>query len=212
MIDKISIMKKIIFSFIVVISILLLSGCANRQVPSQNPTKHQAKRWFNKREWLNGLQLNPSETVDLVELYRQYHTNKSYWDKALAYLKNQNLQTLPIGRYAIDGENVYATVTENPTKDFDSTVWESHRKYIDLQYVISGEEKIGVASPANLTVTKPYDTAKDVANYSGNGKLYDATPGTFFLFFPSDAHRPNIAADAKRAADKKLVIKIRYAD
>jgi biofilm protein TabA len=77
--------------------------------------------------------------------------------------------------------------------------------------VISGKEKIGVASPRSLTVIKPYEASRDAANYSGNGKLYDAIPGTFFLFFPSEAHCPNIA-DGDKTADKKIVIKIRYTE
>ena len=180
-----------------------------RKTDPVNPSKHQAKKWFKKQEWLNGLHLTPSNSVNYVEFYRQYHANKQYWDKAFDYLKTQNLQSLSLGRHEIDGDNVYASVTENPTKDFDSTTWESHRQYIDLQYVIAGKEEIGVASPQKLTVVKPYDAKRDVANYSGKGKLYHARPGTFFLFFPSEAHRPNIA-DGNKAADKKIVIKIRY--
>ncbi len=107
--------------------------------------------------------------------------------------------------------NVYATITENPTKDADSTKWESHRNYIDLQSVISGEEKIGVAPVTNLTVTMPYDVTKDLANYSGEGTFYTAVPGTFFLFFPQDAHRPNVTTGGNKP-DKKIVIKIRYAE
>lgn len=202
--------KKILLPFAVVL-LLSTDVRANNPTPSKNPTKHQAKKWFKKKEWLNGLQLKPSKSVNYVEFYRQYHANKAYWDKAFDYLKTQNLQTLSTGRHDIDGDNVYASVTENPTKDFDSTMWESHRKYIDLQYVISGKEKIGVASPQKLVIIKVYDATKDVANYSGNGKVYRAEPGTFFLFFPSDAHRPNIA-DGDKKADKKIVIKIRYAE
>ena len=202
--------RKLIFLFAFISSLFLL-GFTTGKVASNNPTKHKAKKWFKKKEWLNGLQLKPSKSIDYVELYRQYHANKTYWDEAFNYLKTQNLQTLPVGSYPIDGDNVYASVTENRTKDYDSTMWESHRKFIDLHYVISGKEKIGKASPEKLTVVRPYDASRDAANYTGDGKLYDAEPGTFFLFFPSNAHRPNIA-NGDKAPDKKIVIKIRYAD
>jgi YhcH/YjgK/YiaL family protein len=138
-------------------------------------------------------------------------SNKTYWDKAFAFLKDNDLQTMAAGRYAIDGDNVYAMITENPTKNLDSTKWESHRNYIDLQSVIKGEEKIGVADITKLTVTMPYDASKDVANYAGDGKFYTALPNTFFLFFPGDAHRPNITTNGNKP-DKKIVIKIRYAE
>ena len=190
---------------------LSVAGLVNAQSTPDNPTKKQAKKWLKKGEWLNGLQLKPSSSVNYVELYRQYHANKNYWDKAFEFLRTKDLQTLAIGRHAIDGDNVYATVQDVPTKDYDSTMWESHRKYIDLQYVIRGKEKIGRESPEKLTVTRPYVEARDIMNYSGPGKLYLAVPGTFFLFFPSDAHRPNIA-DGDKIADKKIVIKIKYTE
>jgi len=193
------------------LTFLSINGFSNERTAPKNPTKHQAKKWFKKKEWLNGLQLQPSKSINYIEFYRQYHANKAYWDKAFDYLKTQNLQTLSLGRHDIDGDNVYASVTDNPTKDFDNTAWESHRNYIDLQYVISGKEKIGVASPQTLTIIKPYDASRDAANYSGNGKLYNAIPGTLFLFFPSEAHRPNIA-DGDKNPDKKIVIKIRYTE
>ena len=174
-------------------------------------TKKTAKKWVKKMEWKNGLKLNPHETVNDIEFAKQYHINKEYWDKAFAYLKDNDLKTLEKGRHPIDGENVFAIVTEDPSKNFDKTNWESHRKYIDLQSVIEGEEKIGVYAVLKAKVTKEYDEAKDVANYSADGKLYSAKPGTFFLFFPSDAHRPNITPGGNLVV-KKIVIKIRAAE
>jgi len=76
--------------------------------------------------------------------------------------------------------------------------------------VIEGEEKIGVASVLNATVTREYDEKRDAANYSIDGKLYSATPGTFFIFLPSDAHRPNITPGGNKVV-KKIVIKVKYA-
>lgn len=174
-------------------------------------TKNKSKKWFKGKEWLGGLELKPHKTVDVQEFARQYHLNKSYWDKAFAFLKNTDLNKIAKGKYPIDGENVYASVTADSSKNFDKTNWESHRKYIDIQYVINGEEKIGVYPVSKATVTKEYDDKKDAANYSADGKLYSATPGTFFIFFPSDAHRPNITPGGNKVV-KKIVIKVRVAE
>jgi len=203
-------MKKIIF-FFVISFYSLVNIHASAQTTSATLTKKQVNDWYQKKEWLSGLQWQPHESINKAELAKQYQVNKPYWDKAFAFLKNSDLQTMAVGRYAIDGDNVYAMITENPTKDLDSTKWESHRNYIDLQSVINGEEKIGVADITKLTVTMPYDAAKDVANYSGDGKFYTALPKTFFLFFPGDAHRPNITTSGNKP-DKKIVIKIRYTE
>ena len=199
-------MKKI-FSISFLLFVLLLT----KQAFAQSSDNKETKEWFKKKEWLGGLQLQPHSSVDQKTLARQYSLHKAYWDKAFAFLKEHELQTLAVGKYPIEGDSVYATVTENPTKDYDSTKWESHKKYVDLQYVISGEEKIGVSPLPGLTITKAYDPSKDLQNYSGEGKLYTASPGTFFLFFPSDAHRPNITTGDKKP-DKKIVIKIAYAE
>jgi len=60
-------------------------------------------------------------------------------------------------------------------------------------------------------VIKPYDENKDVANYVADGPLSSATPQSFFLFFPTDAHRPNITPGGNKVV-KNIVVKIRAAE
>ena len=199
--------KKLLFS-------LLVFSCRGFSLQSKaqsSTSRKENEKWFKQEKWLGSLKLKPHPTVNVQEFARQYHANKKYWDEAFAFLKNNDLAKLAPGKYPIDGDNVYSSVTDDPTKDYDVSKWESHKKYIDLQYVISGEEKIGVAPVADVKVTEPYDAEKDIEHYSGPGKTYDAKPGTFFLFFPGTAHRPNITTGGNKT-DKKIVIKIRYAD
>jgi len=190
---------------------LLLLSLTSFYATAQTISAQQADEWFQKKEWLAGLSLQPHESINKTVFARQYQLNKNYWNKAFAFLKEHDLTTMAAGRYAIDSNNVFAIITENPTKNMDSTKWESHRNYIDLHLVISGEEKIGVADVAKLIITMPYDASKDLINYSGDGNFYTAVPGTFFLFFLSDAHRPGITTNGNKP-DKKIVIKIRYAE
>lgn len=187
---------------------LLVAVIANAQ--QHELTAKSAKNWVKSRIWANDLKLKLSSSTNNLEFAKQYAANKAIWDKAFEFLRERNLDQIAPGKYPIDGENVYASVTEGPSKEFDQSAWESHQNYIDLQYVIKGKEKIGVAPLDSLTVTKPYDPAKDGANYSGNGRYYIATPEEFFLFFPSDGHRPNIKVNGNDKV-KKLVIKIRVA-
>jgi YhcH/YjgK/YiaL family protein len=174
-------------------------------------TEKDAKKWVKSKEWSNGLKVNASSSVNAVEFAKQYHANKAYWDKAFEFMRDKNLKDLAPGKYVIDGDNVYATITEAPSKTFEQSAWESHRKYIDLQYVVTGQEKIGLSPLSETTVTAPYDDSKDIAHYTAKGKFYTATPDEFFLFFPNDAHRPNILVDGYDVV-KKLVIKIKYAN
>ena len=192
--------------------ILFLSMNLFAQTGKENEwTKQKAKKWFKQKEWLNGVQLTPHSSIDQQEFARQYHLNKAAWDKAFAFLKEHDLATIEKGKYPIDGENVFASVTEDPSKDFDKTNWESHRKYIDVQCVISGEEKMGKYPVTKATVTKPYDEKKDVANYSADGKIYSIPAGSFIIFFPADAHRPNITPGGNKVV-KKIVVKVRVVE
>ncbi|MBS1524262.1 MAG: YhcH/YjgK/YiaL family protein [Bacteroidetes bacterium] len=176
-----------------------------------NPNdKNAAAQWVKSNVWANGLKIRIYPEVNAMEFKKQYEANKTVWQKALKFLADSaKLATLAPGQYPIDGKNAYATITYAPSKTFEASKWESHQKYIDLQYVITGEEKIGVTPVSGATVTEPYNEKKDVAHYSTEGTYYLATPKEFFLFFPADAHRPNIKVDGYDDV-KKLVIKIRY--
>ena len=192
-------------------SLIFLGLILCMQLPAQSTgvtfTKHAVNKWFNKKEWLGGANLKLHSSIDKKEFARQYHLNKTYWVKAFAFLKKHNLDSLPKGKYIIDGDNVTAAVTDTASKDFDKTTWELHRRYIDLQCIISGEEKMGVYPVAKSEVNKAYDDKRDVANYNAPGKFYVAGSRTFFLFFPSDAHRPNITPGGNKDV-KKVVLKI----
>ena len=153
-------------------------------------------------------QLKPHKSINKEEFAKQYHTNKLWWVKAFAFLEENDLDRLKPGKYAIDGENVFATITEGPPKRFDTSKWESHHNYQDIHYVIKGKEKIGVAPVSLATVTNEYDKARDLVFYTAEGRYYTADPDIFFIFFPQDAHRPNLEMEDYDMV-KKIVIKIR---
>lgn len=204
-------MKKLLLSSALIAAVLFTTNLTASAQAKTEVKDVKAEKWFTGHEYLGGLKLVPAPSTNAVEFARQYKLNKAVWDKAFAYLKNTDLDKLPVGKYPIDGENVFASVTDVPNKPFDKTAWESHRKYIDLQYVIRGAEKIGVNPVAASKVTEPYNEAKDSAHYEADGKIYEAVPGTFYLFFPTEAHRPNIKVDGVDHT-KKIVLKIRYVE
>jgi biofilm protein TabA len=201
-------MKKLFLSSaLLIVTLLSINSSASAQKKTEW-TEAKAEKWFNEHKYLDGLKLVPAPSTNKIEFAKQYEANKAVWDKAFAYLKNTNLDSLPVGKYPIDGDNVFASVTYSATKPYEKTAWESHRKYVDLQYVIQGAEKIAGTPVATAKVTVPYDEAKDVAHYEADGTQYEARPGTFYLFFPPDAHRPNIQVDGIDK-DKKIVLKIK---
>jgi biofilm protein TabA len=195
----------------VLVMIFIAANPAPAQTNTHDWTAKSANKWVKSKQWSNGLAIKAHPSVNKVEFARQYNANKAYWDEAFLFMRDKDLKDLPPGKYVIDGDNVFATVTYGPSKTFEQSGWESHRKYIDLQYVITGKEKIGVSPLADATVTRPYNDDSDGAKYSAEGRYYIATPKAFFLFFPGDVHRPNIKVDGFDTV-KKLVIKIRVAD
>jgi biofilm protein TabA len=199
-----------IASIIKTACLLLVLNIAVNKANAQTDSLTLAKKWVESRAWANGLKINVYADINTLEFYRQYTRSKDTWDKALSFLADsKKLDTLKPGMYPIDGKKAYASITEGPEKTPEAAKWESHRKYIDLQYVIKGEEKIGVAPLAGATVVVPYNDQKDGANYTTEGEYYIATPAEFYLFFPSDVHKPNIHVDGYDTV-KKLVIKIAY--
>ncbi|WP_017257743.1 YhcH/YjgK/YiaL family protein [Pedobacter arcticus] len=172
---------------------------------------NKAQHWLKKQPSAMTLKPVVYKDVDLTEFQKQYYANKSTWDKAFQFMATHNLEELAPGKYPIDGENVFASITESVDKRFEDTKWEAHKKYIDLQYIIRGKEKMGEASFENEKVIRPYDAAHDIAIFDINGgKFYVADSSTFYLFFPGTTHRPSIMVNQEKV--KKLVIKIRVAE
>ena len=174
-----------------------------------NWTAEHLNEWFERLEWLNGAPFTPHDSINRREFAAQFHARQSRWSQAFAFLRDTDLKALPAGEYPIDGADVFAIVAEAAKKDFAATKWESHRRYQDIQMVIAGEEGMGIAAVAALAVTEPYDAAKDVAFYTGEGEIHRAVPNTFFIFFPSDGHRPDIKI-GNIETDKKIVVKVKF--
>ncbi|HVW97030.1 MAG TPA: YhcH/YjgK/YiaL family protein [Mucilaginibacter sp.] len=202
-------MKRLL-SYKKLLLISLFAGFAYNAVAQANMwNETTAKIWLTKKNWKKGLKPDVSPAVNAVVFAQQYHKNPKLWNKVFAFLRDSDLTKMKPGKYVIDGTDAYASISEGPSKTFEASKWESHRKYIDLHYVITGEETIGEAPVSEATVTNHYDEATDNANYEVKGKFYLATPDTFFLFFPGEAHRPNIKVPGYDVV-KKLVIKIRF--
>ena len=161
-------------------------------------------------EWSNGWKKNPDPSINKRELATSYYKNKERWDKAFTFLSNTDLSKLEVKRYDIDGNNLYALVSEYTSKNEDAADFEAHRKYIDIQYVISGKEIMEVTPLASLKkVMVPYDETKDIEFMTVEQKSgHRADQNNFFIFFPSDAHRPGMK-DGPNSPVKKIVIKLK---
>ena len=128
---------------------------------------------------------------------------------AFAFLSRDDLFELQPGRYEIDGDNVYASVSEYETKPADQGKPETHRKTIAVQCVLEGEELIGYAPAGQLTVTAPYDKTKDKQFYSGAMNMVKLSKGDFMIVFPQDGHMAKISPGGTPVKVKKCNVKIR---
>ena len=122
------------------------------------------------------------------------------------WIKNNDLKSMPDGRYELSS-NIFANVQSYQTKE--TAPYEAHRDYIDIQYMIDGEELSGVASYTNCSVVEKYDKEKDIEFLSCNvpEQFYKIQEGEFFVFFPTDAHKPAIKTGIN-AKVKKVIVKV----
>lgn len=136
------------------------------------------------------------------------------FERGFEYLSATNLPQTPDGKYPIAGDDLFAIVQAYTTKPADQGRWESHRRYADIQYLIRGQERIGVrvvppqTAARDMPIATPYDDDKDIAFHTGAGDLFTLTAGQFAVFFPHDIHMPSLALDAP-AEVRKVVIKVR---
>jgi YhcH/YjgK/YiaL family protein len=202
-------MKKLIVSIMLMIGFFGLTGGKSDTDPSTWSNK-KIDSWFRKNEWSGGWTVTPDASINKREFAVSYFKNKKRWDNAFKYLKNTDLTKLEVKRYDIDGDNLFATVSEYLSKNEDVAKFEAHRKYIDIQYVISGKEIMNVAPLKTAKeVLVPYDAEKDI-EFLTVSKIADfkASPSCFFVFFPDDAHRPGLK-DGVNSPVRKIVIKLK---
>lgn len=128
------------------------------------------------------------------------------FQQAFDYLQKTDLKALPVGRIELDGKKLYVMVQEYSSKLPEQGKWEAHQRYIDLQYIVSGVEKMGFAAMNRLTLGA-YNPEKDFQALSGEGVFLPLGAGDFMLLWPQDAHMPGMAIDASVPV-KKVVVKI----
>ena len=106
---------------------------------------------------------------------------------------------------------VKAIVSEYTTKQVNENGFEAHRQYLDIQYLMSGSEKISCLPLEYLKETKPYSEKDDSALYqAADVQPQEMVIGNsyFAIFFPQDGHMPQLCVDAPLAV-KKVVVKIK---
>lgn len=146
--------------------------------------------------------------VDHIKNRNLYSNINPDIKKALDFLYETDFSETEVGKYEIDGNNIFALVSEYKTKDLSQGKPESHKNYIDVQFIFSGIEFIGYAPLENQKIVEPYNEINDITFYDCEQSLCLVNQKMFAIFFPTDIHMPGI-----RFTDpvpvKKVVVKVK---
>jgi YhcH/YjgK/YiaL family protein len=128
---------------------------------------------------------------------------------AFDYLRSSDFTHIPDDRYEIIGSDGYAIVQSYDSKPMAKGRWEAHRKFADIQYIVTGRERMGVTLIEQVKVQQRYDAGKDLEFFTGEGQFFIVEQGSFAVFFPQDVHMPALAVDDELPEHvKKVVVKV----
>jgi len=134
--------------------------------------------------------------LDTLVNAERYYSLQSRFQQAFDWLRSRRLEDLPDGRTEIDGDLLYASVAHEKGRGQAAAKYEAHRKYIDIQYLVSGSDLIGWAHLEPGLKSLGYDVAKDLELFVVKPMLWVSVPtGHFAIFFPEDAHAPLASTD-----------------
>lgn len=146
------------------------------------------------------------DNLDNISLYRNIPNS------VIEFLDNLDVGNLEYGKHVLDA-STYVNIETYSTKAIENAKYESHDKYIDIQILLSGCEKIGVIDRNILSVSESYDNNRDITFYSekiNKDKTFLLNGSNFIMIFPHEAHAPQIAADFNTSENViKLVAKIK---
>lgn len=146
--------------------------------------------------------------IDSLQNADRYAHLGELFIKGFNYLRSTDFSSLENGKYEIEGDRLFAIVNEYDTIDAANEKMEAHRKYTDIQFWVSGEEKVGHDILDKQEIFKEYSEEEDfllAANQPQYFSLMKA--GMFAIYFPTDLHMPCITNE-KVSKVKKVVLKV----
>ncbi len=147
--------------------------------------------------------------VDTLKNSVQYRDTHNGFSESFDFLKKATEENLPVGRYEIDGDRVFAFIQEYISKEESS--FEAHKNYIDIQFIVEGTEVIYAADISGLTLKCEYSAEKDIMFLEDCEKASKLVleKGEYGIFFPWDAHKPGLCFGGNSDKVKKIVVKVK---
>lgn len=130
-------------------------------------------------------------------------------ERALEIIEDLDWEIVECGSYTVD-DDIFYMVQEYETKHPQEARYEAHEKYVDIQYIVKGEERMEFADATKLKVDEVYNVEKDVVFFK-EPKVIDAfivSAGDYCIFYPEDAHRPGLCV-GEPSKVKKILAKVR---
>jgi YhcH/YjgK/YiaL family protein len=144
------------------------------------------------------------DSIDNAERY--FHLSEGI-TKAMQYIQNNDLTKVEPGRYEIENDRLVMIVFEFESTNTNECRLEGHRKYIDLQYWLSGSELMGHEILNSQPVLDAYNEKTDCGFYNCIASYSRLLPGMFVIYYPSDLHTA-VADPLSNERVKKVVFKI----
>lgn len=148
---------------------------------------------------------------DNIKNSKNYYNLSERVKLGLEYLNNTDFSAIENGRYQILGNDVVAIVQDYLSKPLEEGQFEAHKNHIDIQYIIDGEEQIGVSNIENFSEDSDYNEINDIVflkrKHNCKPEFLNLKRHEFVILNPDDAHMPSLSLE-KPCHVKKAVIKI----
>ncbi|MBN2628316.1 MAG: YhcH/YjgK/YiaL family protein [Spirochaetales bacterium] len=147
------------------------------------------------------------DTISKGPIYRNLSPRIA---QALEFLAEQSVDGFEEKRVELDSKNLFVMYQTYDSETFLAHRYESHKNYIDIQYILGGTEVIRVADIEDLTVVQEYNPDKDIMFYEATDGGVDVKlkAGDFVILWPHDGHMPKLAWNTPETV-RKIVVKIR---
>ncbi len=145
--------------------------------------------------------------IDKIDTIENYKSLSPRIEIAINYILKADFKSMELGKYEIDGDNVFAIISEYDTKTLEAAKPEAHKKYLDIQIVASGAEKMGYLPLEGQTTSIAYNPEKDVEFYDEACNMVEVKEGMFAMFMPQDIHQPGVMISESKKV-RKVVVKV----
>jgi YhcH/YjgK/YiaL family protein len=148
--------------------------------------------------------------IGMIKDAARYEVLSGRIAEALKWLQTVDTSVLQEGKNPIRGEDIFCSVHFYDTTGADSRPWEGHRKYIDIHFIIKGEEIIGISPIDAMQIKKDYDAQTDFIEFEGaTQQQILLKEGMFLIAFPEDIHKTALqVVPGQACAVKKGIIKV----